>query len=260
MILTAAMAGAFAAVDRETGSRVAAQIDHDLARDAAALTRALSTASAAPTAVEAAARRYLDDQPSFGSSARLYVIRVSGGSTITNEPELLGFATGNGVDRDAPEVQQTRAGTGTRNSLGAIRTPRPHADRRRSCPTIGRACRVPTPRDRDCRDRRAMGCRGPSRGECAARVSAGRRACAAGSDRGSPSRRTLDLAAGPGDRRTRPTGSTPVSWITASTPREPPTRSGAWPTGSTTCWTACSTPSITSASSWPTRPTSCEHR
>ena len=107
MILTAAMAGAFAAVYRETGSRVAAQIDHDLARDTAALTRALSTTSAAPTAVEAAARRYLDDQPSFGSSARLYVIRVSGGSTITNEPELLGLATGNGVDRDAPEGQQS---------------------------------------------------------------------------------------------------------------------------------------------------------
>jgi hypothetical protein len=32
---------------------------------------------------------------------------VIGGSTITNEPELLGFATGTGVDRDAPEVQQS---------------------------------------------------------------------------------------------------------------------------------------------------------
>ena len=107
IILTAAMAGAFAAVYRETGSRVAGQIDHDLARDTAALTRALSTASAAPSGVEGAARRYLDDQPSFGSSARLYVIRVSGGPTITNEPELLGFATGTGFDRDAPAVQQS---------------------------------------------------------------------------------------------------------------------------------------------------------
>ena len=106
IILVAAMGGAFAALDRETGSRVRAQIDHDLARDAAALTRALSTGSAAPTAVEAAARRYLDDQPSFGSSARLYVIRVSGGSTITNEPELLGIATGTAVDRDPLQVQR----------------------------------------------------------------------------------------------------------------------------------------------------------
>jgi two-component system, OmpR family, sensor kinase len=106
IILIAAMAGAFAAVYRETGSRVRTQIDHDLARDAAALTRALGTGSAAPPAVEAAARRYLDDQPSFGSSARLYIIRVSGGATITNEPELLGFATGTGVDRDPPQVQQ----------------------------------------------------------------------------------------------------------------------------------------------------------
>ena len=106
IILTAAMGGAFIAVDRETGARVRSQIDHDLARDAAALTRALSTGSTSPTGVEAAARGYLEDQPSFGSSARLYVIRVNGGSTITNEPELLGFATGTGVDHDAPQVQQ----------------------------------------------------------------------------------------------------------------------------------------------------------
>ena len=100
------MGGAFIAVDRETGARVRAQIDHDLARDAAALTSALSGGSASPAAVEAAARGYLEDQPSFGSSARLYVIRVSGGSTITNQPELLGFATGSGVDHDAPQVQR----------------------------------------------------------------------------------------------------------------------------------------------------------
>lgn len=106
IILTAAMAGAFIAVDRETGARVSSQIDHDLARDAAALTRALNTGSTSPSGVEAAARGYLEDQPSFGSSARLYLIRVSGGSTITNQPELLGFATGTTVDHDAPQVQQ----------------------------------------------------------------------------------------------------------------------------------------------------------
>jgi two-component system, OmpR family, sensor kinase len=106
IILTAAMAGAFIAVDRETGSRVRSQIDHDLARDAAALVRALPTGSASPTVVEAAAQGYLEDQPSFGSSARLYVIRVTGGSTITNQPELLGFAAGTGVDHDAPQVQK----------------------------------------------------------------------------------------------------------------------------------------------------------
>ena len=106
IILIAAMGGAFIAVDRETGARVRSQIDHDLARDAAALTRALSTGSTSPSGVEAAARGYLEDQPSFGSSARLYVIRVSGGSTITNQPELLGFAAGTGVDHDAPQVQQ----------------------------------------------------------------------------------------------------------------------------------------------------------
>jgi two-component system, OmpR family, sensor kinase len=106
IILTAAMGGAFIAVDRETGARVRSQIDHDLARDAAALARALSSRATSPTGVETAARGYLEDQPSFGSSARLYVIRVSGGSTITNQPELLGFATGTGIDHDAPEVQQ----------------------------------------------------------------------------------------------------------------------------------------------------------
>jgi signal transduction histidine kinase len=34
------------------------------------------------------------------------VIRVSGGSTITNQPELLGFATGTGSDHDAPQAQE----------------------------------------------------------------------------------------------------------------------------------------------------------
>ena len=106
IILTAAMGGAFIAVDRETGAHVRSQIDHDLARDAAALTRALNAGSTSPSGVEAAAWGYLEDQPSFGSSARLYLIRVSGGSTITNQPELLGFATGTGVDHDAPQVQQ----------------------------------------------------------------------------------------------------------------------------------------------------------
>ena len=106
IILAAAMSGAFIAIDRETGTRVRSQIDRDLGRDAAALTRALSTGSSAPTAIEAAARQYLDDQPSFGSSARLYIIQVTGGSTITNEPELLGFATGTGVDHDAPQEQR----------------------------------------------------------------------------------------------------------------------------------------------------------
>jgi signal transduction histidine kinase len=106
IILTAAMGGAFIAVDRETAARVRSQIDHDLARDAAALTRALGAGSRAPAAAEAAARGYLEDQPSFGSSARLYIIRVSGGSTITNQPELLGFATGTGIDHDAPQVQR----------------------------------------------------------------------------------------------------------------------------------------------------------
>ena len=106
IILAAAMSGAFIAIDRETGTRVRSQIDRDLGRDAAALTRAQSTGSSAPTAIEAAARQYLDDQPSFGSSARLYIIQVTGGSTITNEPELLGFATGTGVDHDAPQEQR----------------------------------------------------------------------------------------------------------------------------------------------------------
>ena len=110
IILAAAMGGAFIAVDRETGSRVRSQIDHDLARDAAALAGALNTGASSPTAVEAAARGYREDQPSFGSSARLYVIRVSGGSTITNQPELLGFARGTGADHDASRVQQRERG------------------------------------------------------------------------------------------------------------------------------------------------------
>ncbi len=106
VILTGAMAAAFFAVERETGSEVKAQIDHDLAQDAAALRRQLTiSAFGGPASVEAATRRYLSGQPSFGSSARLYVIDVSGGPTITNEPELLGFAARTGVDHDSAPAQ-----------------------------------------------------------------------------------------------------------------------------------------------------------
>ncbi len=202
LILTAAMAGAFAAVYRETGSRVRAQIDHDLARDTAALTRALSSASAAPTAVEAAARRYLDDQPvirKLGAPVRHSGAAVARRSPTSpscsaSRPEPASTAT-------LPQVQQREQA-----QAHAILSARSghhvlDADRFRSCPTIGRVCRVRTPRDRDCGDWRAMGRRGPSSGERATRVSTRRRAGAAGSDRRSPPRRTLDLAPGPGDCR-----------------------------------------------------------
>ncbi|MGI8711829.1 MAG: sensor histidine kinase [Solirubrobacteraceae bacterium] len=113
IILTVAMGAAFFAVERETGSGVKAQIDHDLATDAAVLGRQLTaSASSGPAAVEAATRRYLSGQPSFGSSARLYVVDVRGGPTITNEPELLGFAARTGIDHDGPPAQgieQTQA-------------------------------------------------------------------------------------------------------------------------------------------------------
>ena len=56
-------------------------------------------------AVELAARQYLSSQPSFGSSARLYVIDVSGRPTITNEPELLGLAARTGADHDGAPAQ-----------------------------------------------------------------------------------------------------------------------------------------------------------
>jgi len=104
-------------VYRGTGAQVRRAIDDDLRQDAAAFSiQAVPGRAEGPATTAASVRRYLATQPAFGESARLFVVRVSGGPIVTNEPELLG-----GNDRDqANESIQQRAREAT--DAGRIRT------------------------------------------------------------------------------------------------------------------------------------------
>ncbi len=106
-IVAVALAATFVVTYRGTGSEVRGEIDQDLRADTAAFIRDGIPASATtPAAVEASIRAYLGRQPSFGASARLYLARVVGGATITNEPELLGIAQDPVTE---PETSATQA-------------------------------------------------------------------------------------------------------------------------------------------------------
>lgn len=106
-ILMLALAGVFVLVYRNTGAQVRAQVDQDLRQDVSAIDHGIDDAGPrSPHDIGVLARGYLEDQPSFGASARLYVIRVAGGPTVTNEPELLGFAAGRPTDQDGAAAQR----------------------------------------------------------------------------------------------------------------------------------------------------------
>jgi two-component system, OmpR family, sensor kinase len=117
--VTLVLTGAFVAVYRDTGTDVRAQADQDLGHDVPALSRAvLPFGKVTPQTVGEAARDYVNRQPSFGSSARLYVVRVADGETVTNEPELLGLTRDPLTEREASGAQQTERAQG-RAVLGA---------------------------------------------------------------------------------------------------------------------------------------------
>jgi two-component system, OmpR family, sensor kinase len=103
-------------VYRGTGAQVRRAIDDDLRQDAAAFsTQAVPRRAQRPATIAASVRRYLATQPAFGESARLFVVRVSGGPIVTNEPELVARD-----DRDqADESIQQRAREAT--DAGGIR-------------------------------------------------------------------------------------------------------------------------------------------
>jgi two-component system, OmpR family, sensor kinase len=91
--LAVALVAVFLVTYSGTGDQVLEQIDQDLRQDATTLDlQGIPFDLERRSEVEAAVRDYVDAQPSFGGSARLYVVRLSGGPVVTNEPELLGLA------------------------------------------------------------------------------------------------------------------------------------------------------------------------
>jgi two-component system OmpR family sensor kinase len=96
VILVAALGTAFVATYRGTGQQVRVQIDEDLVQDATAfeqqgipavIERPRPVAKAAER-IAKAAEQYLEDQTSFGATQRLFVVRIAGGGTVSNLPEL----------------------------------------------------------------------------------------------------------------------------------------------------------------------------
>lgn len=112
-ILTLVLLGAFLVVYRDTGTQLRVQADQDLRQDMHALSRGvLAFGALTPQSVDHAANTYVRRQPSFGSSARLYVVRVTGGMTVTNEREVLGLTQDPLREHDAPGAQQTEVAEG----------------------------------------------------------------------------------------------------------------------------------------------------
>ena len=92
-IVALTLVGVFFAVYADTGTQVRAQIDQDLRQDVRGLVRGVLPFPAVNArSVSESARDYIERQPPFGASARLYVVQVTAGTTVTNEPELLGLA------------------------------------------------------------------------------------------------------------------------------------------------------------------------
>jgi signal transduction histidine kinase len=108
VVLTAAVT--FVVVYRETGIRLRAEIDHDIAGDAMQLGHTLGQPShQSPHQVLAAAQSYTRAQPYSEASAVLFVI-VPGVGTASNHPELFGSATPDDNESAAVQAQENALG------------------------------------------------------------------------------------------------------------------------------------------------------
>ena len=105
-ILILAAGATYVAVYRGTGARVREQIQADLQNQASSLASQLRAGGARrPGSALTEAKRAIAAQPSFAASSRLYVVRVPGAGTATNDPELLGLGPSDGE----PESPADRA-------------------------------------------------------------------------------------------------------------------------------------------------------
>ena len=109
MILVPALGTAFIAIYRGTGTQLRAQIDQDLRREATAFAQTIPLLESRAHASEGRPS-CIEDQVTSTVAPRLYVVRVSGGGIVTNQPELNpadspGVA---GPHRESPEARALR--------------------------------------------------------------------------------------------------------------------------------------------------------
>ena len=151
--LAAALGAVFLVTYRGTGEDVRSQIDQDLRRDASSFdVQGVPFDLVKRRQIETAIRDYVDGQPSFGVSARLFAVRLTDGPVVTNEPELLGLAKPLGEKptraeaarrrRDARGLLRARPGYSTHRTseAGTIRlftTPLSRGGRRVALVSIG---------------------------------------------------------------------------------------------------------------------------
>jgi two-component system OmpR family sensor kinase len=108
VILTAAVI--FVVVYRETGIRLRAEIDHDVAGDATQLAHTLGQPRHQSAAqLVAAARNYTRAQP-YGQASALLFVLVPGAGTASNHPELFGAARPDGGESGAVQAQENVLG------------------------------------------------------------------------------------------------------------------------------------------------------
>jgi two-component system, OmpR family, sensor kinase len=109
VILAAALATAFIATYRGTGTQVRVQIDQGLRQDAGTFEQSFPPDAVKPAAVMKAASRYLDNQVVFGVTPRMFVARIPGAGMVWNLPEPVPVAR-RSKPKETPEGRALRTG------------------------------------------------------------------------------------------------------------------------------------------------------
>jgi signal transduction histidine kinase len=100
----------FAVVYHDTGSRIRAQIDRDIAGDTAQMSDLVSSLRGrASPQIMRAVRSYLAAQPYSATSTLLFAL-VPGNGTATNHPELFGLAARDDRERTTEQRRESRLG------------------------------------------------------------------------------------------------------------------------------------------------------
>jgi two-component system OmpR family sensor kinase len=111
-IVVVAFGVTFFAVYQATGSELRSRIDRDLQAESDLLAERATSPPPTARAVARAVNRSISTQP-FGPSARLLIVTVPGGETVTNEPELVGLRpepteSAASTEEEAHEAQELR--------------------------------------------------------------------------------------------------------------------------------------------------------
>ncbi len=109
-VLLASTAVIFFVVYNETGSELRAQINRSIASDAGQVSEALRPLrGAGPIQIEAAARRYMRDQPYTANSTLLFAL-IPGEPTASNHPEVFGTGVAENGESAGAQAQENAAG------------------------------------------------------------------------------------------------------------------------------------------------------